>query len=188
MGLIDFLQRPSAFGTEAFEAFYEILCHGGDAEIASLIYRRHLLSPAEIRSSVNAIAFHCRALNKDGRLIEKERVLSPNATFVLLMVVGSWAEDNEDNLVPLIVSLVSRRIEIAGIVLPFDGLMMKNLGSAGSQIGNLSAFWVARKIANDMSPKTTDLGQDDNQSDPEGVEQPPSLRSLQGWIMLHNPT
>ena len=66
-------------------------------------------------------------------------MLSPDATFVLLMVVGSWVEDSEDNLVPLIVSLESRRIEIAGIVLPFDGLMMKNLGPAASQIGTLGS-------------------------------------------------
>jgi hypothetical protein len=157
MGLFDFLRTRGAFGGDAFEAFYEILCHGADAEIASHIYRRDLLTSGEVQSAVNGVTFHCRAPNRDGRLSEKERVLSPDATFILLMVVGSWVEDSEDNLVPLIVNVGSRRIEIAGIVLPFDGLMMKNLGSAASQIGNLSATWVARKIANDKSPKATDL-------------------------------
>ena len=156
MGLFDFLRKQRVFGTETFDKFYELLCHGADAEIALHIYRRELLTLGEIRASVNVVTFHCRAPAKDSKLIEKERRLSSNGKFVLLIVVGSWVPDEEDNFVPLIVSLESKRLEIAGIVLPFDGLMMKNLGAAASQIGELSAAWVARKIAIG-SPKATNL-------------------------------
>lgn len=131
---------------DSFDDFYDTLAHGSDVEISSLIYRSDILTYDEKQCSVNGINFHCRAPYDDGHLIEKSRLYSSSGEFILLIVVASWQDDIEDNFVPLIVTSHSGQAKIAGIVLPFDALMTKLKGDDCSQIGELSAAWVIRKI------------------------------------------
>ncbi len=131
---------------DSFEDFYDALAHGSDAEIGSLIYRGELLTDVGRECCVNGVNFHCRAPNEDGHLLEKSRQFSSSGEFILLIVVASWQDDVEDNFVPLIVTPQNGQVKIAGIVLPFDGLMTKLKGDVCSQIGELSAAWVIRKI------------------------------------------
>jgi len=126
--------------------FYTTLANGADDEIASLIYRRDLLSPGELQCCVNGVTHHCRAQSEDGRILERHRQFSSSEEFALLIVVPSWMEDVEDNYVPLIVDISTEQISIAGIVLPFDGLMTNLRGPVCAQIGELSAAWIIRKI------------------------------------------
>ncbi len=147
MGLFDFWKSKRANAMpDSFDDFYDALAHGSDGEINSFIYRGEILSDGERQACVNGITFHCRAPNEDGRLIEKSRQLSSSGEFILLIVVASWQDDVEDNFVPLIVTAQNGQVKIAGIVLPFDGLMTKLKGNVCSQIGELSAAWVIRKI------------------------------------------
>lgn len=131
---------------DSFDNFYHLLAHGSDEEIGSLVYSHDLLSTGELQTCVTGITFHCRAPNEECKLIEKARQHSSSGEFVLLIVVASWKQDTEDNFVPLIVGTQDGKTKIAGIVLPFDALMTKLKGDVCSQIGELSAAWIVRKM------------------------------------------
>ncbi len=153
MRFFDFFKaRNSNLLSEPMTDFYDLLTKGNEVEIGERIYQRDLLSNDAVLACVNGVTYHCRAPNPNGRLMEKGREVSSNGQFLLLILTASWAPDKEDDLIPLIVTTGKKGVEIAGIVLPFDDLMPKLKGDVCSQIGELSAKWIVRKIrANSMS-------------------------------------
>lgn len=147
MGFFDlFISEHLNAMPESFEDFYQTLAHGSDTAISALIYHAEILDEGERQACVNVLNFHCRAPNKDGRLIKKSRQPSSSGEFVLLIVVASWKDDIEANFTPLIVTPKNGQVKIAGVVLPFSGLMAKLKGDVCSQIGELSAAWIIRKL------------------------------------------
>lgn len=124
------------------QSLYNILAHGTDADIDSIIYRNDRMSPSVTRVCTGILTHHFRALTEDGQLIEQAVVRS--GAFSMLIVLPSWKLDTESNYVPIIVKDATRDVAIAGVMMPFNDLI-PHLDQDDAEIGELTAEWIVRK-------------------------------------------